>query len=246
MKLPNWFRITWWILITLGTAVVFFLRLPSIIDGNSISTDVFIFLVLVALLLVPIFQEVSLFGLKFNQAVDEMKQQISNQLAIFKAETHASIINSSNINVTLPSPPPDDQLPDLEERVTSAVSEALTDQGIIIPQAPLRGRLDVDGQTLFLFKVRNTIERKLRRIASELADLPWDRSPTINTMSRVLVQQELVHPKLMHAIREIYSVCSPAIHGEKVTEAQFVFVTDVSKQVIDALSELESRKIGST
>jgi hypothetical protein len=57
----------------------------------------------------------------------------------------------------------------------------------------------------------------------------------------VLVQNELLQPRFAHAIREIYSVCSPAIHGEPVTDAQISFVQDVAKEVIDALSEIESR-----
>ena len=125
MKLPTWFKLIWWIVVTGLTAWLFWQRVPAIKAGNSVPVDVFVFLVLVALVLAPIFQEISFFGLSFKQAIDEMKSQISSQLTVFKAEIQSSIVNSNNINVTIPAPPPDDQLPGLESRITSAISEAL-------------------------------------------------------------------------------------------------------------------------
>jgi hypothetical protein len=41
-------------------------------------------------------------------------------------------------------------------------------------------------------------------------------------------------------IREVYSVCSPAIHGEPITEAQVSFVRDVAPELIAALRAIPS------
>ena len=241
MKLPTWFKVIWWIFITGLAAWLFWGRIPAISKGSSAPVDVFLFLVLVALLLAPIFQEVSFFGLKFKQAVDDLKNHLSTQLSVFKADLQTTIVSSNNITVTMPAPPSDEQLPDIGEQIRSVVSDMLRDQGITPAATPLRGRLDVDEQTLLLFKVRHTIESKLRRIASAYAEMPERRPLNILSLSRVLVQNELLQPRFAHAIREIYSVCSPAIHGEPVTDAQISFVQDVAKEVIDALSEIESR-----
>ena len=247
MKLPNWFKIIWWIAITGFTAYLFYLRFPAISQNKSTSTDSFIFIVLVALLLVPIFQEVSLFGLKFKQAIDELKQNISMQLTDFKSDIQTTITNTSNVNLTFPyPPPPDDQLPDLEQRIRSAISEVLQEEGIVGPSTITEDIFEINDDVEYLFKVRHTIEKKLRNIASYFADLP-DRKPIpIYKLSNILVNQELLHPKIAHAIREIYSVCSPAIHGESVTKAQVNFVKDVAPQVIDALNQIERRTNRST
>jgi hypothetical protein len=67
-----------------------------------------------------------------------------------------------------------------------------------------------------------------------------------NQLSEILVKQELLHPSIANAIREIYSVCSPAIHGEPFTPAQVDFVREVAPEVVGALDEVERRSIGFT
>ncbi len=247
MKLPTWFKIIWWLLITGSTAWLFYSRLPAISEGRSAPVDIFVFLILVALLLVPIFQEVSFFGLKFKQAIDDLQKNILTQLAVFKADIQTTISSTSNVNVTFPqSAPSDDQLPDLEQHIRKAISEALQEEGISALQPSPPAAFQVDDDTVFLFKTRHNIEKKIRRIASSFTDLPERRAVPINQLSNVLVRQELLNPKIAHAIREIYTVCSPAIHGEPVTEAQVSFVREISAQVLDALNEIERRTIGST
>ncbi len=249
MKLPNWFKIIWWIGITGFAAYLFYFRFPAISQNKSTPIDGFIFIILVTLLLVSIFQELSVFGLKFKQAIDELKENISMQLTAFKSDIQTTITSTSNVNLTIPNyyfPPPDDQLPDLEQRIKLAISEVLQEEEIVTQRPSTEDIFEVDDDVEYLFKVRHTIEKKLRKIASYFTDFPNRRLIPIHKLSNILVNQELLHPKIAHAIREIYSVCSPAIHGESVTKAQVNFVRDVASQVIDALNQIERRTIRST
>jgi hypothetical protein len=240
MKLPLWFKVIWWLLLCCITSFLFYKRIPAIEAGQSAPIDVFIFLVLVVLLLAPVFQEVSFFGLKFKQAVDELQKQLVTQLTDFKSEIKSTITTNSNVSVTIPPPPSDDQLPEIEDRIKKAVSQAFEEQGFkpskFIPE------METDDKTLFLFKIRHAIESKLRKIAEYTESYTVSRRPlSINQLTDLLVRQELLHPKIANAIREIYSVCSPAIHGEPVSDAQVAFVRDVSPQVVEALTQIEHR-----
>ncbi len=126
MKLSNWFKIPWWILITSFSGYIFYLRWQKISTGNSAPVDVFIFLVLVALLLAPIFQEISFWGLKFKQEVEQLKEYISTQNSVLKSDIQNTISNSVNTHVTVSgAPPPDDQLPRLEERIRETLRDYL-------------------------------------------------------------------------------------------------------------------------
>jgi hypothetical protein len=242
MKLPNWFKIGWWVILTGLAAWLFYSRLQAISAGRTAPVDIFIFLVLVALLLVPIFQEVSFFGLKFKQVIDDLKQNIATQLMVFKAEIQTTMNNTSNVNVMLPqSAPPDDQLPDIEQRIRAAVSEALKQEGFSPTHQVGPEAFRVDDKTDFLFRARHTIESRLRKIASVYVDLPQRRTVPVTQLSGALVKQQLLHPNIASAIREIYSVCSPAIHGEPVTDAQLSFVREVAPEVVEALDEIERR-----
>jgi hypothetical protein len=249
MSRPAWltFRNVWWVVITALTAIFFCTRISAIAGGASAPVDVFIFLVLVALLLAPIFKEVSFFGLKFKQAIDDLQKQISTQLSVFKAELQTTIVSSNNVNVNFPpSPPPDDQLPGLETRIRGIVTDFLREEDIPVRQRTEPEAFEVDANTEFLFRARHAIEKKLRHIASQYADLPERGAIPIGRLTSVLVRQELLNANLAGAIREIYSVCSPAIHGDTVTKAQIDFVKDVAPQVIDTLSEIERRTTGPT
>jgi hypothetical protein len=68
MKLSNWFKILWWFLITV-TAV-----------------DVFFFAIWIALMLVPLFQEVSFLGVKFKQEVEGLKAFVATQVGDMRNE----------------------------------------------------------------------------------------------------------------------------------------------------------------
>lgn len=45
----------------------------------------------------------------------------------------------------------------------------------------------------------------------------------------------MISPNLAHAVREVYSVCSAAIHGEDVSDNQVQFVRDVAPELLAAL-----------
>lgn len=245
MKLPTWFRIVWWVAITSLAGWLFSSRLPEISKTGGAPVDIVIFLVLVALLLAPVFQEVSFFGLKFKQAIDDLQKQISTQLSVLKADLQTTITNTSNVNVTVPSPPTDDQLPGLEERVRAAVTETMQSLGAAVGQVQNAGPTQVDEDTRYLFQVRYTIERKLRRISETLVDLSEKRSRApIAYLTVHLVRQEVMPPNLGRAIRDVYDVCSPAIHGEPISAEQVTFVRDVAPGIIETLTEIERRTIG--
>jgi hypothetical protein len=53
MKLPNWFKIGWWVILLGLTGVILFKRFEAISSGQSVPADVFVFLIFVALMLVP-------------------------------------------------------------------------------------------------------------------------------------------------------------------------------------------------
>ena len=60
MKFANWFRIGWWFALTIAAAFFLTSRYATFVIGKATPVDAFVFLIWVALLLVPIFSEVSL------------------------------------------------------------------------------------------------------------------------------------------------------------------------------------------
>jgi hypothetical protein len=108
------------------------------------------------------------------------------------------------------------------------------------PPAPLAAPDSV----AFLFAARYNIELELRRIAEGRqivsGTTPLSRRIVpVFQLTRHLSESELIEPRLAVAIREVCSVCSPAIHGEPVTEAQISFVKEVAPELVAALRTIQ-------
>jgi hypothetical protein len=98
---------------------------------------------------------------------------------------------------------------------------------------------DIDPDVSFLFAIRHSMEKKLRRIASTRQIATESRRPLpVVQITRMLAGAGLLEPHLESAIREVYAVCSPAIHGEPVSDAQVRFVREVGPELVAALEAI--------
>lgn len=237
MKFPNWFRIAWWVALLLGLSYMLSFRLGAIASGQAVPADVFIFLIWVALLLVPLFGELSFFGITLKQQVKELADQVAG----LQNEIRNTVDVRTQINPVfqMPAPPPDSQLPLIEQRLRTVLQDVLRTHGI--DQAQVKPAiLDVPEDVAYLFKARYEIERELRRIWRHQIQGDEGRRPlpTFHIV-RTLASEGLLDPRLANIVREVYSVASPAIHGEPVTEAKLAFVRDVAPELIAALKAID-------
>jgi hypothetical protein len=236
MKVPNWFRIVWWAVLLLLIGGILYGRRADLLTGRAVPADVLIFLVWVGLFLVPLFQEVNLFGLKLKQEVAGLKQDLANLRAEFRntVDVRAQINPTFNIS----SPPPDKELPALEERIRSVLNQVLTERGVQ-PSEVANTDVDVSDDVAYLFKIRYQIERELRRIWDRRMEANVFRKPrSIGEMASILEAEGFIESRVVNILRQVYSVASPAIHGEPVSEAKMAFVRDVAPRLIATLRAL--------
>jgi hypothetical protein len=77
MKLKNWQKIVYWVILVILVSGVLYKRMEAISSGNSAPIDVFLFLIFVALLLLPLFSEIDLFGIvKLKKDVEGLNDKI--------------------------------------------------------------------------------------------------------------------------------------------------------------------------
>src|SRR5215469_13274727 len=86
MKLPNWIKVTWWLVLCAVITAYLIVRWPDLVAGKAVPADIFVFFVWVALLLVPIFQEVEFFGLKFKQEIEKAKKELKAEILSVRTE----------------------------------------------------------------------------------------------------------------------------------------------------------------
>lgn len=242
MKLPNWFKILWWVLLLILTGAILYTRLEAITSGLSVPADVFIFLIFVALMLVPIFSEIEFFGMKFKRELDELKHDIALKIGDIKNDIRNT--QSQTVNATFQGygpPPPDNKLPELEKEIDRIVKSKLKEHGIDVEET-LKEAIEVPNDNLQLFKVRFNIEKRLRiiwerRFENQQSDYRFKHQPVIKIIQE-LSKYEIIDGNFHGILREILSICNYAIHGEEVTDNQVKFVMKNSKQVIEYLNQI--------
>lgn len=239
MKLPNWFKVLWWVAVTAAITAFLLARYPDLVIGRATAADVVGFLVWVGLLLAPVFQEMEFLGFKFKQEVQKLKDEVKSEIQSVRAEIRnaVDIRTTFSPQISIPAPPPDSQLPGLETRIRSAVADALEAQGVRQPP-PIPADLQVSDDVMFMFGVRYAIERELRRLARERKIDVASRRLVGIQLSRVLTQAEVIDPALDHAMREVYAVSSAAVHAVDVSPAQVGFVREVGPELVAALRVL--------
>jgi hypothetical protein len=93
--------------------------------------------------------------------------------------------------------------------------------------------------TQFLFGVRYNIESKIRSIWSHAISKEVTYPVPVSKIIAELMKLELLDPDIAYMIREVYSICSAAIHGNDVSEEQLRFVESNSPSLyayLDALA----------
>ncbi len=240
MKLPNWFKITWWVVLLIISGTILLQRYSDITTGRSVLVDAFIFLVFVALMLLPIFSEIEFFGIKLKKGIDELKDEIRIKFGDIQNEIRNN--QTQTLNATFQGfgpPPPDNTLPELEAKIVRILKTKLAEHGLS-EGPPIEAGVEVPDNNIQMFKVRYSIETELRKIWErrfEIADLDDNKRHTpITKILQDLLAYEMIDRNFYGILREILSICNYGIHGENISDKQVAFVTKNAKQVIDYLN----------
>jgi hypothetical protein len=242
LRLPNWFRIAWWLAITIALTWFLYRRYPDLVAGRSAPIDLVAFVIWIALLLAPVFVELGILGITLKQKIDEAAKEIGNQVSTLRAEVRNAVDVRATISpqFTFPHPPSDTQLPAIEKLVRAAIDDALRTYGVPAPAPGHPESVQLADDVMFLFATRYTMEKELRRILRENElELPGRRVGASMQLTSRLVEAGIIEIDLERAVRQVYAVCSPAIHGEPVSNAQVSFVREVAPGLITALRAIK-------
>jgi len=232
MKPAEWLRVLWWGTLAVSGAVFSAVRFHSGDPHYPTTVDTTVSLVWLALLLLPLLSEVSVGGVTLKKEVESLKAELKEQLLNIRSEIQNTIQVQTQVspNIFVGPPPPDYQLPALRHQIQQAIREELG-QGAPRPLVAPEG--DVPADTQFLFSVRFALERELRRLTQQPSDRR--RPIPVPQLTRELVADGRITPRMESSIREVYSVCSPAVHGDPATGEQVAFVRDVGPALIAAV-----------
>ncbi|MBX3431686.1 MAG: hypothetical protein KF779_19030 [Hyphomonadaceae bacterium] len=236
MKLPDKIKPLWWLLVVSVLTAFLSLRFQDLAQGNASTLDSFAAVLLVALLLAPLFSEVSLAGITLKQQISELKSDVSSALGEIRNEMRSivDVRNTASSHVyNLMNPPPDVALPKLEEQARLAVDRILKERGVTGSTEPA----SAPPETIQLFTLRFSLENEIKRIASgrQIGTERRAGSALVHDLRRA----EIVNADLAETVRDLYAICSSAIHGDPVSSKQVEFALRTGRVVLGALREIE-------
>lgn len=240
MRFPNRFRIVYWLVVTGVVSAYLGMRLPDLRAGVATAADAVAIVVWLALVLVPIFAEVEIFGIRLRAQLDELKTEVKRDLADVRADVRNAIDVRATVSPVFNlSPAPDQQLAQLREIVKQEVAQHVAVPPLE-PHAKASQVPPVDPAVSELFTIRYHLERELTRISESRfnSEMTLGRPPGALTVLRGLVDFGLLSADLASAIREVYAICSAAIHGRAPSNAQLAFVRDLGPTAFAALKAL--------
>lgn len=235
MKLPNWFKVIWWILLVLALGLLVSKRFGAISSGTATPIDAFLLLIWFAVLLLPLFKEFDFFGIKLKAEFEGLRSDIKDQVNTLRTEIHSTINSQISTQFHL-NPPPDSQLSEIEDKFRKILNEVMHSQGIR-NAADLESIVTLPAGVDYLFAVRYAIEREVQRIYVERVESTPStpgRQPILG-MAQILNAVGLLDQGLLHVLREVYSICTPAIHGEPVSDEKLKFVKGIAPNLIMTL-----------
>ncbi len=129
MRLPNWFKVAWWGRLIGGVGTFLYARLTALLSGQGSPLDALLILIWLALLLLPVAQEVRFLGvLTFRQQVEALKADVHRELVSIRNEVQANVNFRQNFSPQFSfTTPSEAQLANIRVAVAEAL-EKLPDQ----------------------------------------------------------------------------------------------------------------------
>ena len=243
IKTKTWLKSLWWLILVLTLVFILSKRLNYIFEGVAQPFDIFLFIILFALLLVPLFQEIEIFGIKFKKEIEELRKELTNNLISLKNDINNKIDlqNQSNQNfyINPQNIPSDSELSSLKDSFNKTIEEIRQENKINI-SSESEAQSSITKDTQYLFSVRYSIEDELKNIIRRLnLDSDTIIFSSLKWMLEIIEAYIKLDRQIIDMLKKVYSICSLAIHVNGVTQAQINFVKDVSPDLINYLKNVK-------
>jgi hypothetical protein len=232
----KWKKTIWWgfLLLIFSTYLIF--NEARIFKNNLTQIDYIILIIWFILLLLPLLSEIDIAGIKIKKEIDSLKTEIKEQIITLRSDIHNSTNIHTNFYSGTPPPPSDEKLKQMEDKFSAlveSVNEKLdTGKDDDLTNIPERNK--------YLFGVRFSLERELRRIQKERSDVNnFNRPNSLSQIARNLQRNELIDNKIASLILSVNSICNIALHtDENISDEQFSFAKKFFPVIMDSLKEL--------
>lgn len=242
-----WKRLYWFGIVAFLSYLVS-TRFSSIVSGDPTNMDAIIFIIWAALILIPLFREVNVFGVGLRNEIDSLRNDLRGEMLNLRSEIQNTI--NFRQEITVGHVPSDIELKATKEQIRPELERTREELNMKESALPTKEE-EVPRDTQFLFAVRYAIENEVKRIWSIVAKEAglaedYESSPsrqfprTTHRIVSFLSDRGVIEYKYRNLIQDIHSICSSAIHGYDVTETKVRFVREFGPFIITYLRRIKS------
>lgn len=245
MKIPFWFKLVWWVLLTAGAGVLFFtVSWPCLSVGDHSGQDLVLLGVWVLLLIMPLVGEFNILGMGYKRELEDLKQEMRSQFLSLRTEVQSSASVSSQIAPQFflgPRAPTDQELERIEKQAGALLLKESRKRGAKAgPAAPEAVAPAVPAANQLLFAVRFELEDQLKRIArarglTSERSLRWMGGTQVAAWLR---DDGVLSEKFFSLLRDVYGICNMGVHAVEVTPKQADFVRRLAPGLIAELKRI--------
>lgn len=236
MKAPDWFKVFWWAFVTIVFTFLLDKHLNALNSGSVNHVDLIVFIVWIGLLFLPLCSEINLFGFKFKQELKELKDFVTNSIQEIRNSSDARA-NSTN-SVHIHQPAPDSILAEIQKELKTAIAQLKPARHEVYYKAD-KSKSDIPERVMFLSGVRYQLEKELRRIAINRDIITSRRGRSVSLLPYALLDNGILDTRITLALREVYSICSTAMHANDVSDSQVEFVRQTYPELLETLRSIE-------
>jgi hypothetical protein len=218
----------WYIMLLVCSTIYVFYHKTEIRQFKDLDAQNLVFILWLILLLMPLFSEMELFGIKLKKEVEKAKSEIKENIADLRLQLMDLKITNSVTNSIIISNP---------LATKDKLNEMLNEIGVSTSKLDYKVEFDVPEQSTYLFKVKLSLEKALLYIC-EKTGYEGDNQyrHLINHLGRI----GILSTDSMKIIIQIQRIANRGIHGEILSTDYIDFVEKAFPQILNQLNQAKA------
>jgi hypothetical protein len=189
----------------------------------------------------PLFSEIEFLGIKVKKEVEKLTSEVKEGLSDIRLQVmDLKVSNSIAIQVGNAPLPPKDELKKLLQEFSDGQKNTDVDISKAKSEPILQESdylLEVTEQSVFLFKVRLTLENVLTRLCEKTG---YNGNKSLSQMLRHLNLRQVINGKTVELLDQINKIATRGVHGEIISDEYIDFIKQVYPSALSQLSNENS------
>lgn len=219
----------WYIILLIMSSVYVFVNWNDINKLNELNVRTVIFILWIALLVLPLFSEIEIGSVKLKREIEQTRADVKESVGELKHQILDLKISNNNAMYVYNGQP----LASKAELSQMQMNMNINDEGF--EQSITDTKLNVSDENIYLFKVRLDLEKQLSALCNFFQ---YGERRSMYAMVQILTQHEVINRNTASLIREIINIANRGVHGEIVDADYILFVKRTSRNVINSVKLL--------